>query len=157
MLRKNNERMLKSITEQFAQSVIANRKKETFPSQPEAKFKSGTSSYSALNTFQKVNAVITLRSTKEIDNHVGHNLNEKSNAPPTLNVDVSGESKADEPTITIIVPPPKTTHTPPMQLQKPIVHFLNRLKGKTDQAHIDKIKETFSQVKINIPLLDVIQ
>ena len=44
-----------------------------------------------------------------------------------------------------------------MQVQKPIAPFPNQLKGKEDQAHIDKIKDIFSQVKINIPLLDATQ
>jgi len=35
--------------------------------------------------------------------------------------------------------------------------FSNRLKNKKDQTHFDKIRENFSQVKINIPLLNVIQ
>jgi len=34
--------------------------------------------------------------------------------------------------------------------------FPHRLKKK-DQAHVEKMRETFSQVKINIPLLDAIQ
>jgi len=33
----------------------------------------------------------------------------------------------------------------------------NRLKGKKVQSYVNKIRETFSQVKVNIPLLDVIQ
>ena len=42
------------------------------------------------------------------------------------------------------------------RVHKPLPPFLYRLKKKY-QAHVDKIRETFSQVKINIPLLDVIQ
>jgi len=38
----------------------------------------------------------------------------------------------------------------------PLPPFPHRLKKK-DQDHIEKIRETFSQVKINIPLLDAIQ
>ena len=122
-LRENNERMLKAIVEQWSQSI----------------------------TFRKVNVVITLSLGKEIDNHVGDNLNEKSNTPPTTAVDNSREFKEDKPTVTVTTPP-KTAFTFPMQVQKPIAG----LKGEKDQEHIDKIKETFSQVKINIPLLDTI-
>jgi len=43
------------------------------------------------------------------------------------------------------------------QIHKPVAPFLNRLRNKKDQTHIDKIRETFSQVKINISLLDAIQ
>ena len=38
----------------------------------------------------------------------------------------------------------------------PLPPFPHRLKKK-DQAHVEKMRETFSQVKINIPLLDAIQ
>jgi len=38
----------------------------------------------------------------------------------------------------------------------PLPPFSDRLKKK-DQAHFEKMRETFSQVKINIPLLDTIQ
>ena len=38
----------------------------------------------------------------------------------------------------------------------PLPPFPDRLKKK-DQDHIEKMRETFSQVKINIPLLDAIQ
>jgi len=42
------------------------------------------------------------------------------------------------------------------RVYKPLPSFLCRLKKK-DQAHIDKIREVFSQVKINICLLNTIQ
>ena len=35
MLKENNERILRAITEQFSQLTVANREKGTFPSQPE--------------------------------------------------------------------------------------------------------------------------
>jgi len=101
MLRENNKRMLKLITKQFSQTAIANREKGTFPSQPETNPKGKISSGSTPDTFRKVNAIITLRSGKEIDNHVEDNLNEKSNTPPTLNTNDSGDFKEDESTITI--------------------------------------------------------
>lgn len=44
-----------------------------------------------------------------------------------------------------------------MLVQKPVIPFPNRPKGKKDQTHIDKIGETFSHIKINILLLDGIQ
>ena len=42
------------------------------------------------------------------------------------------------------------------KIQTLLPPFLHRLKKK-DQDHIEKMRETFSQVKINIPLLDAIQ
>ena len=77
---------------------------------------------------------------KKIDNHVGDNPNKKCHTPPSITVDDSKESKQDEPTVTMTIPLPKTTLTPLMQVQKPIALFSNRLKGKKDQAYIDKIK-----------------
>ena len=50
---------------------MANREKGTFPSQPKTNPKGGTSSDSTPDTFRKVNAIITLRLEKEIDNHEG--------------------------------------------------------------------------------------
>ena len=42
------------------------------------------------------------------------------------------------------------------QVHKLIAPFSNGLKNKKDHIHADKIRETFSQVKISIPLLDAI-
>jgi len=108
MLRENNGRMLKAITKQFSQTVIANREKGTFPSQPETTPKGGTSSNSNPITFRKVNAIITLRLGKYINNHVGDHFNKKSNTLPTLNIDDSGELKEDVSTVTVttIAPTP---------------------------------------------------
>jgi len=52
----------------------------------------------------------------------------------------------------------KDSSLPPSaeRAHKPLYPFSYRLKKK-DQGHIDKMRETFSQVKINIPLLDAIQ
>jgi len=114
MLKENNKRILRAITEQFSQSAMENNKKGTFLSQPETNPKGGTFSDSAPNTFRKVNAIIALRSRKEIDNHVRDNMNEKYNISPTITVDDYEESKEDELTVTMITPPPKTTSTPPI-------------------------------------------
>ena len=106
--------MLKAITEQFSQTTITNREKGTFPSQLMTNANGGISSGSTLDSFRKVIVIITLRLGKEIANHVGDDLNEKSNTPPTLDIDDSGESKDDESTVTATTTPPKTTPTPPM-------------------------------------------
>jgi len=52
-----------------------------------------------------------------------------------------------------------SSHSSPSSFEKvhmPLPPFPNRLKKK-DQAHVEKMRETFSQVKINISLLDAIQ
>ena len=51
----------------------------------------------------------------------------------------------------------KDTPTPSSWVSQPPPLFPNQLMGKKAQSHVDKIRETFSQVKMNIRLLDVIQ
>jgi len=57
-------------------------------------------------------------------------------------------------------PSPSKGSSPPSSSSKkvhvPLPPFSHRLKKKY-QAHVDKMRETFSQVEINIPLLDAIQ
>jgi len=107
MLRENNERMLKAITKQFSQSAVAHREKETFLNQPEAKLKGEISSDFAPESFKKVNATLTLKIGKEINDHVGDTVKEKYD----ISVDDSGEFKEDEPTVTVTAPPPKISPT----------------------------------------------
>jgi len=73
-------------------------------------------------------------------------------AIPSKGVD---KSEGDEPIDNSM--PPKGTLTPSSCASTPPPPFPNRLKGKKAQSHVDKIKEIFSQVKINIPLLDAIR
>jgi len=75
----------------------------------------GTSSNSTPDTFRKVNAIITLRSEKEIDNYVGNNLNEKSKTPPTTADADSEEFKEDEHIVILTTPQSKFTPISPMQ------------------------------------------
>ena len=58
--------MLKAITKQFSLSVMANKEKGTLTNH-----KGGPSSGHTPNMFRKVDAIITLSSGKEIDNHMG--------------------------------------------------------------------------------------
>jgi len=53
--------------------------------------------------------------------------------------------------------PPTGIPTPSPCVYAPPSPFPNRLKSKKSQILVDKIREIFSQVKISIPLLDVIQ
>jgi len=50
---------------------MSNREKGTFPSQPEANLRGGSSSSFDPNDVRKVNAIILLRSGKKVDTHVG--------------------------------------------------------------------------------------
>ena len=171
-LKESNERMMRTMSEQFAQLAMSNREKGTFPSQPEANPRGGSSSSFNPNDVRKVNAVISLRSRKKIDTHVGEQqANElPSLAPsalPSPCVDVKNpttvdmlpskevdNSEGDEPIDDFM--PPMGIPTPSSCVSAPPPPFPNRLKGKKSQTHVDKIGEIFSQVKINIPLLDAI-
>ena len=95
---------------------MGDREKGTFSCQPETNPKGGTSFDSAPNTFRKVNAIITLTSRKEIDNHMGDNLNETHDTTPTITTHDSGASKEDEPTVAVTTPPPKATSTLPIHV-----------------------------------------
>jgi len=170
-LKESNERMMRTMSEQFAQLAMSNREKGTFPSQPETNPRGGSSSSFDPNDVRKVNAVISSRLGKKVDTHVGeqevHEL--PSPAPsslsppcvdmnPTVDVLPSKEvndSKGDEPNDGST--PPKSIPTSSPCVSAPPPPFFNQLKGKKLQTHVDKIREVFSQVKINIPILDAIQ
>jgi len=148
-----------------------NREKGTCPSQPEANPRGGFSSSFDPNDVRKVNVVISLRSGKKVDTHVGEpQANELPSpassssspqcvdvnpttvdAPPSKELD---NSEVDEPIDDSM--PPTGIPTPSPCVSAPPLPFPNRLKGKKSQTHVDKIREIFSQVKINIPLLDAI-
>ena len=121
---------------------------------------------------RKVNAIISLRSGKKVDTHVGEpQANElpspgpsslspqcvdvnptNVDAPPSKEVD---NSEGDEPIDDSMPPTGIPTPSPCVSVAPP--PFPNRLKGKKSQTDVDKIRKFFSQVKINISLLDAIQ
>jgi len=70
MINANIERMMRMMIEQFFQLASSSREPGTFPSQPEVNPKGHTSSSSGdpSELVRKVNAVISLRSGREIDN-----------------------------------------------------------------------------------------
>jgi len=77
------EEMMRMMIEQFSQLASSSRELGTFPSQPEVNPKGYTSSSWAANpneSMRKVNAVISLRSGREIDNQV-RNPNEPYRYP----------------------------------------------------------------------------
>ena len=112
-LKESNERMMRTMSEQFAQLAMSNREKGTFPSQPEANPRGGSSSSFDPNDVRKV-AITSLRSGKKVDTHVGEpQANElpspAPSSPPPPCVDVHptavdalpskevDDSKGDEP------------------------------------------------------------
>ena len=76
-----------------------------------------------------------------------------SNPPPSLE-SPSKKEKLEEKDSSDSVKPPIDSSTEKVQM--PLPPFPHMFKKK-DQAHVEKMRETFSQVKINIPLLDAIQ
>jgi len=74
--------MMRMTTEQFFQLALSSREPGTFPSQPEVNPKGHASSSSGNpnELVRKVNAVISLRSSREVDNQV-RNPNEPCRYP----------------------------------------------------------------------------
>ena len=103
-----------------------------------------------------VNAIYILRSGKEVDNHVVI----PNQDPPVFNqsfsplVDKSKESNYDHQSSTINEEESETTTE---RVYEPPVPYLNRLRPKKHSAQVEKTLEIFKQVKVNIPLLDVIE
>ena len=65
---------------------------------------------------------------------------------PSKDVDEPKESKSIHDSMS-----PKDSPTPSSVVARPPSPFPNMLKRKKVQSHVDKIRETFSQIKINIP------
>jgi len=74
-MRENNGKMLRVMIEQFSQFAIVNKVKGTFFSHSEIDLKGGTSSSSVPDNLRKVNAIITLRLGREVDNYMGDSFN----------------------------------------------------------------------------------
>jgi len=76
MVNANMEKMMGIITEQFFQLASSSRKPGTFPSQPKVNPKSlvspCSSGPSSSENVRKINPIISLRSSRKIDNQVGN-------------------------------------------------------------------------------------
>ena len=85
---------------------------------------------------------------------MGDNLNETSYLSPTPSIIAPiivgdfGESKENETTAIGATSSHKTTPTLSLKVQKSILSFLNRRKGKNNLAYIDKIRKTFSRSRL---------
>jgi hypothetical protein len=103
-----------------------------------------------------VNVIHILRSGKEVDNYVVI----PNQDPPVSNqsfsplVDKSKESNSDHQSSTINKEESETTTE---RVIEPPVPYPNRLRPKKHSAQVEKTLELFKQVKVNIPLLDVIE
>jgi len=79
-LKELNERMMKTMSEQFAKLAMSNREKGVFSCQPKVNPR-GSSSFDP-NDVRKVNAIIALWSSKKVDTLVGDQVLNES--PPPL-------------------------------------------------------------------------
>lgn len=79
-LKESKKRMMKTISEQFAQSARSNKERWTFPSQSEVNSRERSSSSFGPSDVRKVNFIISIWSDKKVDIHVGdQNVNQ---SPP---------------------------------------------------------------------------
>ena len=131
-------------------SSLSERPKKTLPSQPLINPRNFSQAHLAQDEqLNQCNVVYTLRSGKQVDNHLSmpstliqHNLIHASTSSSSIS-SKSDKSEKDKSS---------------SQVHKPIAPFPNRPKNNSKQnAHMKKILEMFNQVKINVPLLDAIQ
>ena len=97
-----------------------------------------------------------LRSRKQIDNKVSsHPVPNKSvpNSPIIIPPTQNDPSSSSQPSTSKSNNKDKTNEQP----YKPIVPFPNKLANQKTNAQMEKIREMFNQVQINVPLLDAIQ
>jgi len=155
---------------------MLNREKETFPRPLEMnpRGKLSLSSF-ILNDVRKVNVTISLHSGKKVDTYVGEHDVDVSpsssfsfpssqecdshdvstypcNPPPSKDLE---DHKENDFLDTIDSTSSKATLTFSPKALKPSPPFLT--ERKKIQSHVEKIREIFSQIKITIALLDVIQ
>ncbi|XP_074323870.1 uncharacterized protein LOC141660784 [Apium graveolens] len=144
-------------------NTISEREKNHFPSQPEVNPKF----YQNQKSHENVNSVISLRSGNQFNNHAGVNTHQEDKLtsepnplllnpclPQSSNPETS-ESNESSPS----KEPPSKPHSDVFREKvfKPKAPFPQRLISNKQSAQLDKILEVFKQVKINIPLLDIIQ
>nr|ABD63180.1 F7F22.15, related [Asparagus officinalis] len=151
MLNSNTQAIarLESQLSQLA-SAVSEREKEKFPSQPVVNPNNTgcSSSYEA-----QVNAIHSLRSGRQVDNQV--------RTPPSQTLDtvqIPSPSPSDE-SIQQSLPSDDQEPEPEPAFDRfrPVAPFPDRLRSRKHSPQEEKILETFKQVKVNIPLLDVIE
>ena len=133
-------------------SAVSEREKGKFLSQlvVNPKDTGCSSSYEA-----QVNAIHSLRSGRQVDNQV--------RTPPSQTLDqiqIPSPSPSDE-SIQQSLPSddqePEPEPEPAFDRFRPVAPFPDRLRPRKHSPQEEKILETFKQVKVNIPLLDVIE
>ncbi|XP_026407453.1 uncharacterized protein LOC113302725 [Papaver somniferum] len=148
---QTTQKLITNLEHQLGQlsSQLSARDKGTFPNQPRPNAK-GTSevNQSGVTPSDHVQAITTLRSGRVLGNQDPileeieqiRDSSSTSQATPSSNTEV-GLNEKDEPEVSYI----------------PRVPFPQRLLPKTKETQNSEILEVFKQVKVNIPLLDVIR
>jgi hypothetical protein len=130
---------------------LSKREKSKLPSQPVPNPKlqfGGGSSSNPTNGQEHVQAIVTLRSGRWVDNQVV--LPKENPAMPQGQDSGNKEEKDGEPSkATIAVEDPPRSFIPK-------VPYPNRLQAPTKGGKFEDILEEFKQVQINIPFLDAI-
>ena len=101
-------------------------------------------------------AIHTLRSGKQVDNKVSSQSSHPVPKPtPQIPMQPTSDnpSSSSEPSTSKAKGKEKEDEQP----YKPSVPFPNRLTNHKIDAHMEKIREMFNKVQINVPLLDAIQ
>ena len=104
------------------------------------------------------NTIHILRSGKQVDNKVSNQPTKsvsKSVSKPPVPVQPTQDnpSSSSEPSTFKAKEKEKADEQP----YKPIAPFPNRLANQKLNVHMEKIREMFNQVQINVPLFDAIQ
>jgi len=121
--KESNGRMMKTLSEQFAQLAISNREKRVFPSQPEVNPRGSSSSFFDTNDVRKVNAVIALWSGKKVDTHVGEQVVNESLSPSSSLPSPQGDDVCLSP----MTPIPSKDLDEPKESRLMILHLLRIL------------------------------
>ena len=159
-LLNSNAQAISKLEVQMSQlaNTICEREKNRFPSQPEVNPKFPLNQ----RPHDNVNAVISLRSGKQVNHQVGihsreedESTSEPSHPLPNPNVEKPESSKARESKSEQISKP--ISEEPIERVYNPKAPYPKRLISNKQTTQLDKILEVFKQVKVNIPLLNAIQ
>ena len=160
---QNTNQSIAKLEMQMSQlaTSVSERERGTFPSQPLPNPRNQNANSNQAHVVQdsnvtQLNAITTLRSGKQIDNQVV-NPNDslgtfldtsKTTNDSEQNVEPNVESNDNQNSSS------STRVDPPTEYRVPFPH---RLRPKKHSDQMEKMLEIFKQVKVNIPLLDIVQ
>ncbi|XP_063941289.1 uncharacterized protein LOC135149492 [Daucus carota subsp. sativus] len=139
-------------------STLCQCEKNKFPSQPEVNPKFPLNQRPPEN----VNAIISLSSGSQVDNKVGEPVNENMKSipkpSPSLSIHVYDKPECSKARESMSEPSPRpVSQKANEEVYKPRVPYPQRLIRPKQSAQMEQILDVFKHVKVNIPLLDVIQ